>query len=62
METKKRKKLDISITTLRLSVTIGGLALIGLNEIYMWGIPGLGFIVPLAIMGSVFLTQGKSKD
>ena len=59
MENKKRRKVDISITPLRLAVTIGGLALIGLNEFYMWDIPGLGFIVALAIMASVFLTQGK---
>ncbi|PIZ62131.1 hypothetical protein COY16_05170 [Candidatus Roizmanbacteria bacterium CG_4_10_14_0_2_um_filter_39_13] len=60
-ENKKRKKLDISITPLRLAVTIGGLALIALNEFYMWNIPGLGFLVPLAIMGSVFLTQGQGE-
>jgi len=44
MENKKRRKVDISITPLRLAVTIGGLALIGLNEFYMWDIPGLGFL------------------
>ncbi|PJC34118.1 hypothetical protein CO051_00420 [Candidatus Roizmanbacteria bacterium CG_4_9_14_0_2_um_filter_39_13] len=62
MKNKKRKKLDLSITPLRLAVTIGGLTLIGLNEFYMWNIPALGFIVPIAIMLSVFLTQGKGEQ
>ncbi len=59
MENKQKKKLDLSITPLRLVVTVGGLALIGLNEFYQWNIPSIGFIVILAIMASVFLTQKK---
>ena len=62
MQSKPTKKMDLSITPLRLTVTLGGLALIGLNEFFSWNIPGIGYIVPIAIMLSVFLTQPKKNN
>lgn len=60
MQNNKRKKMDLSITPLRLAVTVVGLLLIGLNEYFLWNIPAIGYVVPIAIMLSVFLTQPKN--
>lgn len=59
MQNQPKIKMDLSITPLRIVVTVGGLVLIGLNEFFSWNIPAIGYIVPIAIMLSVFLTQPK---
>ena len=58
----KKKKLDLSITSLRLTVVVVGLALVFLNEFFIWGISNMSFVFALAVGASVFLTQPKKKS
>lgn len=57
--TKKRTKIDLSITPLRLAVVIIGLTLVGLNEFLSWNISLIDYLFPVAVLLSVFLTQPK---
>lgn len=54
-----RKKIDLSITPLRLTAVIVGLSLAGLNEFFSWDISQIGFISIMLIFASVFFTQPK---
>ncbi len=58
---RKQKKLDVNITPLRLSVVIGGLTLIFLDEFFQWNIPWLMAIFGIAVLLSIVLTQPKDK-
>jgi hypothetical protein len=61
-EQQKKKGFDFSITPFRLAVVIIGLTLAGLNEFVSWNIPLLGYIVPIAIVLSVVLTQPRKNN
>ena len=54
-----QKKIDLSITPFRLTVVIGGLILMVLNELFQWDIPYLQAIFAVAVLLSIFLTQPK---
>lgn len=54
-------KLNLDITPLRLTVVLGGLLLLGLNEFLEWNIPFLTYVFIIAVVLSVFLTQPHTK-